>query len=134
MVIKVPDDEFAPKGEVTIGIQGGRYKYPPEGLFGGKEGARAKFLINGEPGDPAGLTFCKPGDVIAFYSAGGGGYGDPFERDPELVKRDVIYGYVSVEKAQEEYGVVLDPYTYEIDCEATAKLRSQKLPLKGDDK
>lgn len=126
MVIKVPDDEYAPRGEITIGIQGGRYKYPPEGLFGGKAGAKAKFLINGEPGDPGGLTFCKPGDVISFYSAGGGGYGDPFERDPELVRRDVLYGYVSIEKARKEYGVVIDPYTYEIDWEGTTKLRLQK--------
>lgn len=123
MIIKVPDDEYAPRGEVTIGIQGGRYKYPPEGLFGGKAGARARFLVNGEPGDPGGLTFCKPGDVIGFYSAGGGGYGDPFDRDPELVRRDVLYGYVSIEKAREEYGVVIDPRTYEIDWEATEKLR-----------
>ncbi|HEX16623.1 MAG TPA: hydantoinase B/oxoprolinase family protein [Deltaproteobacteria bacterium] len=123
MVIKVPDDEYAPQPPVTVAIQAGRYKYPPEGLFGGKPGARAQFLVNGEPGDPSGLTFCKPGDVIAFHSAGGGGYGDPFERDPEMVRRDVIYGYVSVERAREDYGVVIDPETYEIDYQATERLR-----------
>lgn len=123
MVIKVPDDEYAPQPPVTVAIQAGRYKYPPEGLFGGKPGARARFLVNGEPGDPSGLTFCKPGDVIAFHSAGGGGYGNPFERDPEMVRRDVIYGYVSVERAKEDYGVVIDPETYEIDYQATERLR-----------
>jgi len=123
MVIKVPDDEYAPQPPVTVAIQAGRYKYPPEGLFGGKPGARAQFLVNGEPGDPSGLTFCKPGDVIAFHSAGGGGYGNPFERDPEMVRRDVIYGYVSVERAREDYGVVIDPETYEIDYQATERLR-----------
>ena len=83
-----------------------------------------EFLVNGEPGDPSGLTFCKPGDVVAFYSAGGGGYGDPFERDPEMVRRDVIYGYVSVEQAREDYGVVIDPETFEIDYKATERMRS----------
>jgi len=124
MVIRVPDDEYAPQPPVTIAIQAGRFKYPPEGIFGGKPGAKAKFLVNGEPGDPSGLTFCKPGDVVAFYSAGGGGYGDPFERDPELVRRDVIYGYVSVERAREDYGVVIDPETFEIDYQATERIRS----------
>ena len=123
MVIKVPDDEYAPQPPVTVAIQAGRYKYPPEGLFGGRPGARAQFLVNGEPGDPSGLTFCNPGDVMAFHSAGGGGYGDPFERDPEMVRRDVIYGYVSPERAREDYGVVIDPKTYEIDYEATERLR-----------
>ncbi len=124
MVIRVPDDEYAPQPPVTIAIQAGRFKYPPEGIFGGKPGAKAQFLVNEEPGDPSGLTFCKPGDVVAFYSAGGGGYGDPFERDPELVRRDVIYGYVSVERAREDYGVVIDPETFEIDYQATERIRS----------
>jgi len=123
MVIKVPDDEYAPQPPVTVAIQAGRYKYPPEGLFGGRPGARAQFLVNGEPGDPSGLTFCNPGDVMAFHSAGGGGYGDPFERDPEMVRRDVIYGYVSPERAREDYGVVIDPKAYEIDYETTERLR-----------
>ena len=123
MVIKVPDDEYAPQPPVTVAIQAGRYKYPPEGLFGGRPGARAQFLVNGEPGDPSGLTFCNPGDVMAFHSAGGCGYGDPFERDPEMVRRDVIYGYVSPERAREDYGVVIDPKAYEIDYETTERLR-----------
>lgn len=130
MIVKVPDDEYAPRGEVTIAIQGGRYKYPPEGLFGGKAGAKAMFLVNGEPGDPGGLTFCKPGDVIGFYSAGGGGYGDPLEREPELVRRDVLYGYVSIEKAREDYGVAIDPHTHDIDWEITKELRLQKRNLR----
>jgi N-methylhydantoinase B len=128
-VVKVPDDQFAPKPPVVIAIQGGRFKYPAEGLFGGKPGAKSKFLVNGEPGDPSTLTFCKPGDIIEFHAPGGGGFGDPLERDPEMVKRDVLYGYVSLEKAQEEYGVVIDPHTYEVDWEKTEKLR-EKLKMK----
>ncbi|MCP3688761.1 MAG: hydantoinase B/oxoprolinase family protein, partial [Gammaproteobacteria bacterium] len=61
---------------------------------------------------------------IAFQSAGGGGYGDPFTRDLELVKRDVLYEYVSIEGARRDYGVVIDPENLEIDYDATAELRS----------
>ncbi|RLA85949.1 MAG: hydantoinase B/oxoprolinase family protein [Deltaproteobacteria bacterium] len=125
-IVKVPDDDFAPRPPVVVAVQGGRYKYPAEGLFGGKAGARSKFLINGEPGDPSGLTFCKPGDVIGFYAPGGGGFGDPLERDPEIVRRDVLFGYVSLEKAREDYGVVIDPETYEVDYRATEELRGKR--------
>jgi len=129
MVIRVPDDEFAPLPPFTIAVQAGRYIYPPEGLFGGKPGSKARFLRNDDIADPSGLTFCENGDTIAFYSAGGGGYGNPFERDPLAVEKDVLYGYVSIEKAKEEYGVIIDPETLKTDTGATAELRSEKSPI-----
>ena len=49
-------------------------------------------------------------------TAGGGGWGNPFDRDPELVRQDVIEGYVSIESAARDYGVVIDPQTFEIAC------------------
>ncbi len=49
-VFRIPDDEYAPMPPVNLGIQAGRYVYPAEGLFGGKPGAKAQFLVNGEPG------------------------------------------------------------------------------------
>ncbi|MFQ5652635.1 MAG: hydantoinase B/oxoprolinase family protein, partial [bacterium] len=67
--------------------------------------ARAQFLVNGEPGDPYGLTQLQPGDVVTMDAAGGGGYGDPKKRDPEAVQRDVKDGKVSVESARKDYGV-----------------------------
>jgi N-methylhydantoinase B len=57
-------------------------------------------------------------------AAGGGGYGDPLERDPELVEWDVREGYVSIEAARRDYGVVIHPGTLEVDLEATKELRS----------
>jgi len=123
VVFRVPDDEFAPSSPVAIGVQGGRFRYPAEGLFGGKPGMKSKFLINGVPQDPAALNFAQPGDVITFYNPGGGGYGDPLERDPKMVEADVINGYVSLEKAKEDYGVVIDPETMKLDLEATEELR-----------
>lgn len=123
MVIRVPDDDHAPLSPTTIAVQAGRFRYPPEGLFGGRPGAKARFLKNGKPADPSGLTFCEPGDAIAFYSAGGGGYGSPLERDPEVVAEDVKKGYISIEGAEKEYGTVIDPDSLEPDVSATAKLR-----------
>jgi N-methylhydantoinase B len=103
MVIRIPDDEHAPLGLVTLAMQAGRFRYPPQGIFEGHPGAKARFLHNGQPGDPSGLTFCRPGDTLAFYSAGGGGYGNPRERDKEAVEKDLRYEYVSPEKAKTDY-------------------------------
>ncbi len=122
-VFRIPDDKYAPIPPVNLGIQAGRHLHPPEGLFGGKPGAKAQFLVNGVSGNPFGLTQLKPGDVVTIDAAGGGGYGNPLEREPEMVESDVIEGYVSLEKAREDYGVVIHPKTRRLDEEATRKLR-----------
>jgi N-methylhydantoinase B len=124
MVIQVPDDAMAPEPPVAIAVQAGRFRYPPQGMFDGSPGTRAQFLKNDQPADPSGLTFCDRGDRIDFYSAGGGGFGSPLERDIQDVVKDVIYGYVSLEKAKENYGVVMDPVTLKADLEATDTLRA----------
>lgn len=103
-VFRVPDDACAPQPPVHLAIQSGRFRLPPEGLFGGKPGARAQFLVNGKPGDPYGLTRLAPGDTIVMDAAGGGGYGDPRERDPDLIARDLRDGKVSREGALRDYG------------------------------
>jgi N-methylhydantoinase B len=123
VVFRVPDDAYAPIPPVNLGIQSGRFSYPPEGLFGGKPGAKAQFLVNGVSGNPYGLSQLKVGDVVTMDAAGGGGYGNPLERDPEQVEADVREGYVSVETAREAYGVVIDPRTLKIDPSATEELR-----------
>jgi N-methylhydantoinase B len=125
MVVRVPDDDLGPRPPVAIAVQAGRFRYPPEGIFGGRPGAPAAFLRNGVPADPSGLTLCERGDVIEFRSAGGGGYGRPFERDPASVAADVLKGYVSLQGAREDYGVVIDPETLRADAEATGRLREE---------
>ena len=125
-VFKVPDDSYAPMPPINLGIQSGRYIYPAEGLFGGKSGAKAQFLVNGVQGNSYGLTQMKPGDVVTIDAPGGGGYGNPSEREPQMVLHDVIEGYVSIEEAKSEYGVVIDPTTLEIDTEETDRLRKSK--------
>ena len=65
----------------------------------------------------------EPGEVLSNRSGGGGGYGDPFDRDPELVREDVLDGYVSQESAKEDYGVLIGE-DGSIDWEGTEKLRT----------
>ncbi len=125
-IFRIPDDEYGPLSPVNLGIQAGRHKYAPEGLFGGKPGLKAQFLVDGIPGNPFGLTQLKPGSVVTIDAAGGGGYGDPLERDPDLVEKDVLEGYVSLQKAKEEYGVVIDSGTLKVDLEATRMLRRSR--------
>ena len=94
-VFWVPDDAYAPQGSVSLAIQSGRFRLPPEGLFGGKPGAKAQFLVNGEPGNPYGLTRLRAGDTVVMDAAGGGGYGDPRERDADALNRDIAEDRVS---------------------------------------
>jgi len=114
---------LAPLPPVNLGIQSGRHQYAPEGLFGGGEGAKAAFLVNGKPGNPYGLSQLKPGDVVTMDAVGGGGYGDPLEREVDWVEEDVREGYVSLEAAENSYGVIIDPAMGLADAAATGKKR-----------
>lgn len=106
----------------------GRQAYPPWGIEGGKPGATSATLMK-LPADDAfkkvnvvrHLVPARTAAVIA--TAGGGGWGHPFKRDPNLVRQDVLDGYVTLKSAARDYGVVLDPETLEIDAAATEKLR-----------
>ena len=108
-VFRVPKDAYAPKGAISLAIQSGRFRLPPEGLFGGRPGASARFLVNDEPGNPYGLTQLRSGDVVVMDAAGGGGYGRPQERDREALARDVAEGKVSRESALRDYKAEIDP-------------------------
>jgi len=66
----------------------------------------------------------KAGDMLIYYPPGGGGYGDPLERDPEMVREDVLKHAVSIESAQERYGVILTP-GFEVDEAATKERRRE---------
>lgn len=71
----------------------------------------------------------EQGDVFIFYPAGGGGYGDPLEREPDMVGRDVVRGAVSVEAAHRHYGVVLAA-DGSVDADATARTRAEQRRLR----
>jgi len=129
MVIRSPrgdENGEKPPGRTTIAVQAGRFIYPPRGIFNGKDGSKAQFLKNKDNANPSGLTFCDSGDKISFISAGGGGYGDPFEREPKSVEQDVQYEYVSIERAKLDYGVIIDPDSITLDLNATLKFRENK--------
>jgi N-methylhydantoinase B len=104
----------------------------PYGVAGGKAALPYRAIVN--PGTPderylPGLNDNLPlraGDVLRLITTGGGGWGDPLEREPDMVLLDVIQGKVSPGNARTEYGVVLlgqgDDTT--VDEDATTKLRS----------
>ena len=73
---------------------------------------------------------------IIINSATGGGYGDPLERDPELVKWDVREEFISNQRAREVYGVVLDTESehYTVDAKETKKLRREMKRERGRNK
>jgi N-methylhydantoinase B len=88
---------------------------PPWGLNGGKSAFGNKISIRRKNGEltvfPTGKVDTKlaKGEVYIMSSGGGGGFGDPRERDPAALKRDVRQGYVSAEAALKDYGVRIDP-------------------------
>jgi N-methylhydantoinase B len=104
-------------------------KFPPYGVAGGRAGRPGSILLNpGTAGEREVLptsdgVALKRGDLLRLMTCGGGGWGDPRERDPLLVQQDVQRGFVSVEGALEDYGVVLAPDTLEIDKAATEARR-----------
>ena len=103
---------------------------PPWGLWGGGEGEPSAYLLR-LPGENdfkmmVGAHIPVPLHASAIVrTGGGGGWGDPRERDPELVRADVLEEFVSREAAREKYGVVLRG-DLTVDAEATRKQRSQR--------
>ena len=108
----------------------GREKYPPWGLWDGKPAAPSDHLLRlPDETDFKRVNIVRhltPANSVArILTAGGGGWGDPLDRDPERVRWDVIEEHISITAAREEYGVVLDPDTLEIDSRETARLRAE---------
>jgi N-methylhydantoinase B len=101
-------------------------KTSPWSIAGGAEGQPNKIVLN--PGTPRevvqGGSYNKldAGDVLVNATGGGGGYGHPFERDPEAVAKDVRNGFVSVEAAADAYGVKINS-DFTVDREATLVAR-----------
>jgi N-methylhydantoinase B len=71
-----------------------------------------------------GVTQLKAGDVLSIRLPGSGGYGNPLERDPKVVRWDVVNGKISLESARGNYGVVLNP-DLSLNEEETKALRKQ---------
>ena len=108
-----------------------RLRFPPYGVCGGKPGGHMRAILNRGRGDEKQLTKfdqqpVNAGDTLTFMMAGGGGYGDPFERDPERVRSDVEVGFVSRAAAKRDYGVVIDG-DGAVDAVATSRLRVRRV-------
>ena len=112
-----------------------RTQFAAQGAIGGQAGDVGEYKLNGKDAPPKTILWLDPDDHIDLNPPGGGGYGNPFERDPQRVLDDVINGYVSIEEAQASYGVVITfagddgqlvrlPKQFMLDQEKTAKLRA----------
>jgi N-methylhydantoinase B len=121
----------------ALGYAGGRpggagvYRLEREGTGEGAGGAGAGDAgAGGQPDgqpNPKATVWVEPETTIVMGLPGGGGFGDPFTRDPQLVRQDVLNELVSVARALEEYGVVLDA-AGDVDLPATTRLRGQPPP------
>jgi N-methylhydantoinase B len=110
-------------------------KYTSRGVAGGKDGPPDRLVLRSPAGEEKLITHTalyEPLDAgarLEYQRGGGGGWGDPLERDPEKVRDDVLDEYVSVEAARRDYGVVLtgsaEDYSLEVDREATGALRDR---------
>ena len=121
--------------EAVVQVRSDRQTHRPYGLYGGKPGAPGEVVLN--PGAeartlPSKVTMtCRRGDVVRWVLPGGGGWGDPLEREPQRVLRDVRNELVSPATAEREYGVVIDTERWRVDEAATARLRGQRRAARG---
>jgi N-methylhydantoinase B len=114
-----------------------RIRFPGAGLGGGRAGSAGEFRLgDGAQPQPKALLTLQPDARVLLNPPGGGGYGEPLARDPQRVLEDIVNGYVSIEAAEREYGVVVRylgtpdqlvrlPEHYRIDDEATARCRTR---------
>ncbi len=128
----IRDIAFTSPGGMSL--EGDGNVFPPPGLFGGKDGTGGAVILNpgqaGETSLPSKFPYrnMSAGDTIRTVSPCGGGYGDPLEREPALVLDDVLDGFVSVDSARSQYGVVITNAAgpgVSVDIEATERLRAQ---------
>ncbi len=104
---------------------------PPYGLFGGKPGScNLAFINQGKPEErelkAKEAVQLRAGDTYSTYPSGGGGWGDPLDRDPELVRMDAKNQIISLQSACQDYGVVLEGDDLLVNEKETESLRAKK--------
>ena len=130
--------EYLNLEDARFSIRSMKHIIQPEGVSGGHPGRTGDIRINPDtPGEkrlPSRYADypLKAGDVFRLDTPGGGGFGDPLDRDPALVLKDVREGYVSPESALADYGVVLRGRegAWELDEDATLARRAE---MRGDE-
>lgn len=114
---------------ISVTVFSDRSKFPPWGLFGGLPARGAHFSMTPARGDRRLLSSkcffdAGPGDMVTVESPGGGGYGNPLERETARVAHDVLCGKVTPAEARETYGAVVDTNGV-VNEEATRKVRER---------
>jgi N-methylhydantoinase B len=125
-------------GEASGSVLGDRGRFPPFGLQGGKDAqlAQVEFNLSGRAYFPEHVTkdegiMLVPGDTARIATAGGGGWGNAFERSAEKVLQDVKYELINASEAERDYGVIVvagDDGDWAIAEEATRELRARMRP------
>ncbi len=109
-------------------------KFPPHGTLGGMKGAPARHTLIRKDGTvirlPSKVTYfdIHEGDLLHYETAAGGGYGHPWEREPQRVLDDLLDGKISLDSARDIYRVAVDLKTGIVDEEETARLRAEPPP------
>lgn len=121
--------------KVVVATRMGNQQVPPWGVAGGRAGRPGRIVINPGrpderevPGFAEGVSLVR-GDVLRVITCGGGGYGNPFERNPQRVLDDVLDGFVTPQAACADYGVILGPDGRSVDEAATARERTTRAPF-----
>ena len=119
----------------NLNVRSDKRKFPPHGLFGGKPGSPSWNVVNPKKNCrrlPVLMTEIEKlikGDVYRHEMSGGGGFGDPMKRDPDLVLQDVLEEKIDKEHAKIEYGVFIVTESnglLQVDMESTALLRLKR--------
>ena len=123
-------DYLFPDHDASFTVLADRERWGPHGLFGGLPGERAHYVLNPdseakELGSKVTIQL-KADDVVSYRTAGGGGYGPAEDRDPDAVLRDVRDGKVSLERARQIYGVIVDPETWTVHSDPSKGTRSSQ--------
>jgi N-methylhydantoinase B len=124
----VRETRYLTDGQFTC--EGDRHMEAPQGFFAGHDGKGGAIVKNPSgvdeiswPSKISGASV-KLGDVIRIVTPSGGGYYDPFEREPQAVLDDVLDGYADIDAVGKTFGVVIDKSTMTVDIRATEKLRT----------
>ena len=123
--------------EATFAIRIDGVQKPAWGVKGGHNGGAGRAVLN--PGTPqereldpfSDGNVLRRGDILRLQTGGGGGWGHPYDREPERVLADVLAQFVSRESALEDYGVVLSTDGESVDAAATAARRQDRPPVDG---
>jgi N-methylhydantoinase B len=123
------------EAEAMLSVRSDRKTHRPFGLYGGSPGMPSENYFNPATENrplPSKVTMqMKQGDVFCHVHPGGGGWGDPLERDPAAVLKDVRNEFLSRAKAEADYGVVIDATAWTVDEAATRRLRADMRRRRG---